>query len=85
MKTVFQDEPKGTAHALGVALPHLESEKVLVLNGDTPLIKSDTLLNFVKVFDENSIDMAVLSFYPKREHSYGRIIRNSKGEVEKNC
>lgn len=83
VKTVFQDEPKGTAHALGVALPHLESEKVLVLNGDTPLIKSDTLLNFVKVFDENSIDMAVLSFYPKREHSYGRIIRNSKGEVEK--
>ncbi|WP_353683689.1 bifunctional UDP-N-acetylglucosamine diphosphorylase/glucosamine-1-phosphate N-acetyltransferase GlmU [Thermodesulfovibrio sp. 3907-1M] len=83
VKIVFQNEPKGTANAVEVALPRIKSEKILILNGDTPLIKKDTLLNFLEVFDEKSLDMAILSFYPSRKHSYGRILRNSKGEVEK--
>lgn len=83
IKIVFQNEPKGTAHALTSALPDLKSERILILNGDTPLMKKETLLNFLKVFDEKAQDMAVLSFYPHRQHSYGRIIRNKSGEIEK--
>ncbi|PMP72539.1 MAG: UDP-N-acetylglucosamine diphosphorylase/glucosamine-1-phosphate N-acetyltransferase [Thermodesulfovibrio aggregans] len=83
IKIVFQNEPKGTANALYSALPYIKNEKILILNGDTPLIKKDTLLNFLKIFDEKAQDLAILSFYPGREHSYGRILRNSKGDVEK--
>jgi len=83
LNIVFQNEPKGTAHALESALPFIKSEKILILNGDTPLIKKETLLNFLKFFDEKNPAMAILSFYPKRQHSYGRILRNSKGDVEK--
>lgn len=83
IKIVFQNEPKGTAHALNSAVSFITDDKILILNGDTPLIKKDTLLNFLKVFDEENTDIAILSFYPKRQHSYGRIVRNSKGVVER--
>ena len=83
IKMVFQNEPKGTAHALNSAVSFITDDKILILNGDTPLIKKDTLLNFLKVFDEENTDIAILSFYPKRQHSYGRIVRNSKGVVER--
>ncbi|GAB6184096.1 bifunctional UDP-N-acetylglucosamine diphosphorylase/glucosamine-1-phosphate N-acetyltransferase GlmU [Thermodesulfovibrio hydrogeniphilus] len=80
---VFQEEPKGTAHALLSALPYLKSEKVLILNGDTPLIKKETVSKLIENFDKNSLDLAILSFYPKREHSYGRILRDSGGKVQR--
>ncbi len=80
---VFQEEPKGTAHALLSALPYLKSEKVLILNGDTPLIKKETVSKLIENFDKNSLDLAILSFYPKREHSYGRILRDSEGKVQR--
>jgi len=83
VKVVFQSEPKGTAHALLSALPELISSKVLILNGDTPLIRKETLLRFCEIFDKNNHDLSILSFYPKREHSYGRILRDEKGKVKK--
>ncbi|MGC8938409.1 MAG: NTP transferase domain-containing protein, partial [Thermodesulfovibrio sp.] len=58
IKIVFQNEPKGTANALYSALPYIKNEKILILNGDTPLIKKDTLLNFLKIFDEKAQDLA---------------------------
>lgn len=83
IEIVFQDEPKGTAHAVKSSLPFLGSENVLILNGDTPLIKTDTLNNFIKIFKESNIDLAVLSFYSERKHSYGRILRDKNKKVLK--
>lgn len=83
IKFVFQYEPKGTAHALLSSLPYLKGNKILILNGDTPLIKKTTLVNFIELFNKNSLDMGILSFYPKREHSYGRILRDKEGNIKK--
>lgn len=83
VQIVFQKEPRGTAHALLSALPYLKSDRLLILNGDTPLLKIDTLKKFIKLFDKNSLDLAILSFHPQREHSYGRILRKPNGLVEK--
>lgn len=83
VRIVFQNEPKGTAHALASALPYIMSDPILVLNGDTPLLRKETLFRFLEVFNEKKLDLAVISFYPKRQHSYGRILRNEKGEIEK--
>lgn len=83
IEVIFQDEPKGTAHAVKSSLPLLRSDSVLILNGDTPLIKRDTLNNFIKVFKEKDMDLAILSFYPEREHSYGRILRDKNKKVLK--
>ncbi|MCX7724603.1 MAG: bifunctional UDP-N-acetylglucosamine diphosphorylase/glucosamine-1-phosphate N-acetyltransferase GlmU [Thermodesulfovibrio sp.] len=83
IQTVFQDEPKGTAHALLSALPYLKSDKILVLNGDTPLLRKETLISFIETFNKDKVDMAILSFYPKREHSYGRIIRDEDKKIKR--
>lgn len=83
VKIVFQDEPKGTAHAVLCSMPYLMSDNVLVVNGDTPLITPETLLKFIDIFQNNEVDLAILSFYPEREHSYGRILRDNKGNVKK--
>lgn len=83
IKIVFQDEPKGTAHALLSALPYLSSDKILILNGDTPLLRKETLDSFIELFNKNGLDMALLSFYPQREHSYGRILRDGEQKIKK--
>lgn len=83
IKIVFQDEPKGTAHALLSALPYLSSDKILVLNGDTPLLRKETIAGFIELFNKNGLDMAILSFYPQREHSYGRILRDGERKIKK--
>lgn len=83
IKIVFQDKPLGTAHALLSALPYLQSDEILVLNGDTPLLRKETLDKFIELFNKNRLDMAILSFYPQRQHSYGRILRDEKEKIKR--
>ncbi|MEN2994127.1 MAG: bifunctional UDP-N-acetylglucosamine diphosphorylase/glucosamine-1-phosphate N-acetyltransferase GlmU [Thermodesulfovibrio sp.] len=83
IEAVFQEEPRGTAHALLSALPSLKSDKILVINGDTPLLRKETLISFIETFNKDKVDMAILSFYPKREHSYGRIIRDEDKKIKR--
>jgi bifunctional UDP-N-acetylglucosamine pyrophosphorylase/glucosamine-1-phosphate N-acetyltransferase len=84
VEIVYQNEPKGTAHALSSALPYLNKKSdIIVLNGDTPLIKTETLHKFMDLFKSENQDIAILSFYPEREHSYGRILRDAEGNVKK--
>ncbi len=80
---VFQKEPKGTGNAVLSALSFLKSEDILILNGDTPLLKAGTISKFIDLYKKNAVDMGILSFIPKREHSYGRILRDQKGNVQK--
>lgn len=83
LNVIFQEEPRGTAHAVASAISSLRGEEILILNGDTPLLKEDTVKKFVQLFRMNNLDLGILSFYPKREHSYGRILRSDEGKVEK--
>ena len=45
VECVEQLDPLGTGHALATALPHLskETKQLLLLNGDTPLLRAQTL------------------------------------------
>lgn len=84
VEIVFQKEPKGTADALLSALPYLNKKSdILVLNGDTPLLRPETIRKFIEQFNSEKNDLAILSFFPEREHSYGRILRDAKGNVQK--
>ncbi len=87
IKYVLQKEPLGTGDAVKCCLPELDSnDNVLILNGDVPLIKEDTILEFVNNCDEAGI----ISFNVDNPHGYGRIIKNKKKEFrcikeEKDC
>ncbi len=73
-----QKEQKGTADALKSGVVTLEGFDglVLVVNGDTPLITSEVLQNFIDLHKSNSDDISILSFIASGSHSYGRIIRS---------
>lgn len=71
--TIVQEQPKGTADAVKSALPYLESniEEVMILSGDTPLIRLSTLYALRQLTtDINLISMPIRSV----EDTYGRII-----------
>lgn len=78
----FQQEQKGTGHAVQVALEKIDPEKfsgtVYVLPGDMGLLNDETMSYFRQKFLESKSDMMVLTGVyegPVEENSYGRIIR----------
>lgn len=82
---VLQEEPLGTGHAVLQALPLLDGFKgmVLILYGDVPLVKAETIQFFIKTFLNNESTISVLTTVVKNPSGYGRIIRNSEGWLER--
>ncbi|MCW8885087.1 MAG: bifunctional UDP-N-acetylglucosamine diphosphorylase/glucosamine-1-phosphate N-acetyltransferase GlmU [Motiliproteus sp.] len=76
-----QTEQLGTGHAVDQAMPHVDSEStVLVLYGDVPLIKKDTLEQLVARAEHSKL--ALLTVELADPTGYGRIVRNVTGDVE---
>jgi len=68
----------GTGHALQQAMPAVPDDaKVLVLYGDVPLIRADTLRRLLAAPGR----IAVLVAEPDDPTGYGRIVRDSEGHV----
>ncbi len=71
---VLQAEQLGTGHAVQQALPHLHKDGVtLVLYGDVPLIKADTLKPLVAA--AQSGNLGLLTVVLQDPTGYGRIVR----------
>lgn len=71
---VLQAEQLGTGHAVQQALPHLHQDGVtLVLYGDVPLIKADTLKPLVAA--AQSGNLGLLTMVLQDPTGYGRIVR----------
>ena len=69
-----QAEQLGTGHAVQQALPHInDGDDVLILVGDAPLIKEDTLQRLLQV--KQSADLALLTVDLEDPTGMGRIIR----------
>ncbi len=75
---VHQKEAKGTGDALLNAKQALQGFQgtVLVINGDTPLIRRETLKRFLNLHQKKGHTISVLSFMAQDPSSYGRIIRD---------
>lgn len=82
---VLQEEQLGTGHAVLQAIPFLETfvGTVLILCGDVPLVKAETLRSFINTFRENETALSVLTAVVENPSGYGRIIRNPQGWLEK--
>jgi bifunctional UDP-N-acetylglucosamine pyrophosphorylase/glucosamine-1-phosphate N-acetyltransferase len=76
---VEQSEQLGTAHAVLQTLPHIKTDRVLILFGDVPLLKPETLLHFVKSTPESALGL--LSFYADDPTGFGRVLRNDQDEI----
>ena len=77
--TVFQAERNGTGHAVQVALNGVKTQgQVLVLAGDTPMLKPETLKEFVQAHNEGGFAASVMTAEHPDPTGYGRIIRNDE-------
>lgn len=79
-----QEEQKGTGHAVMCAAEHFKGYKgnVLVINGDMPLLKKESVLALEKAHTENGNACTILSFVVKGEiPPFGHITRDENGLV----
>lgn len=83
-KTVLQTPQLGTGHAVSMVCPNLGNYDglVLILCGDTPLIKEETLKKFVEFHNSNNSDLTVMSTIFENPTNYGRIIRESDNTLK---
>lgn len=82
--TVYQAERNGTGHAVQLALAGAATTgSVLILAGDTPLITSETLKEFVAVHYANESSASVLTADLPDPFGYGRIVRDDEGEISR--
>ena len=73
---VLQAEQLGTGHAVQQAIPHIADEDtVLILYGDVPLTRKETLEQLLATRDENGL--AILTVILANPTGYGRIVREN--------
>lgn len=76
---VLQDQQLGTGHAVAQAVPFIESDTVLILYGDVPLIEVETLQRLLKHVVPGQ--MGLLTVELDDATGYGRIVRDTDGKV----
>lgn len=79
---ILQKEQLGTGHALMTALPVLKAaglQKVLVVNGDTPLA-TETIIRFLR--DSEGTDLSIATLTLDSPADYGRVIRHKERIAE---
>lgn len=80
---VWQKEQLGTGHAVMMARQYFDDELNLILMGDMPFIKSSTIKNFIDFHIKNKNDLSILTVMGNETSSFGRIVRNKNGLLEK--
>ncbi len=85
---VMQSEQRGTGHALQVLKKHFAfteqkpPEYLLVLSGDVPLIRPETLQAMCAFHLEQQAAMTILTAVPPDPTGYGRVLRTREGAPE---
>ncbi len=81
----LQEEQLGTGHAALQATPFLKtfSGSALILCGDVPLVKADTIQRFIGAFEQSHSVLSVLTTVVEHPLGYGRILRSPEGWLER--
>jgi bifunctional UDP-N-acetylglucosamine pyrophosphorylase/glucosamine-1-phosphate N-acetyltransferase len=81
---VDQGDPLGTGHAVLRTESHLKGFKgtVLILYGDVPLLKADTVKGFIDNHKKNGAAITVMTTTLDDPTGYGRIVRTDGGSVQ---
>ena len=77
-----QEPQLGTGHAVQQAIPYLDaSATTLILYGDVPLIRAETLAAMRLIADQGAL--ALLTVHLSNPAGYGRIVRDARGQVSR--
>ncbi len=80
---LLQDPPLGTGHAVLQAKDALAgfSGSVLILSGDTPLLRPETVRRLWEVHREERATMSLLTTRLTNPYGYGRVVRKKNGTI----
>ena len=72
---IIQEPQNGTGHAIQVLSDYVKKNEgeLLVLNGDVPLIKSETLKELINFHHSKNADVSLLTTKKRNPHGYGRV------------
>ncbi len=72
---IVQNPQKGTGHAIQVLSQKVKNHKgkLMVLNGDVPLIKAETLKKLIKFHDSKAADVSLITTMKENPYGYGRV------------
>jgi bifunctional UDP-N-acetylglucosamine pyrophosphorylase/glucosamine-1-phosphate N-acetyltransferase len=80
--TVVQDPPRGTGDAARIGIERVESEHVLILCGDTPLVQANELAELVVALEEpGAQELSFMTCALDNPAGYGRVLRDAAGRV----
>ena len=81
---VLQDPPQGSGHAVMAAKDYLNGDGyVLVVAGDMPLIRAQTLQSLIQKTSKEKLAACLLSAVVDDAFGYGRIVRGENGSVKR--
>ena len=77
---ILQEPQNGTGHAIQVLSKELMDfkGKLLILNGDVPLIKPKTLERFLEKHEQENPDVSLITSRKKNPYGYGRVFTKGK-------
>ncbi|MBI4466818.1 MAG: bifunctional UDP-N-acetylglucosamine diphosphorylase/glucosamine-1-phosphate N-acetyltransferase GlmU [Acidobacteria bacterium] len=83
-RTVLQRPQLGTGHAVAQAVAALPRSlaRLLVLPGDAPLVRAESLGALIETQSDSGTAVALLTARFENPYGYGRIVRAASGEVE---
>ena len=83
VRTAVQETQQGTGHAVQCAMPALraDADRVLVLCGDTPLLRTDELERLGASLGGGPAPLGMLTFEPPDPTGYGRVVRDESGRA----
>lgn len=84
VKYAYQDEMLGTGHAVMQAEKYLKDKhgKIVVLNGDVPILRPETLKELIDKSIKNKEYATILTAIYNNPTGYGRIIRDIGGNIK---
>lgn len=85
LEYINQVPQKGTGHAIQQLLPVLDNfiGDLLVLNGDVPLLKAETLQKLIAKHKTSKASVTFLSARLSNPKGYGRVFSNNQDEVDR--
>ncbi len=84
LEFVIQQPQLGTGHAVQVAAPALRSDGyTVVLAGDVPMLRIDTLRRLITGTVEQQVGVSILTCVVPDAGAYGRIVKDNQGRVLK--
>jgi bifunctional UDP-N-acetylglucosamine pyrophosphorylase/glucosamine-1-phosphate N-acetyltransferase len=82
VKFVMQEKQLGTGHAVMQAEKYIIDGDILILYGDTPLLKPETLMDMHETHKREGYSATILTSDFQDPTGYGRIVRNDENLVE---